>query len=234
MQDDQTQNLVQRKTPPYWLVVVILVLLVTIGAVVYFWHQRQEATAPLYSYKNISSVSVAGKEKGLGMSFDKPVELTQISSSQGQAEFEHLQTLSNGKKKMISYIAAASSLDSEVISQDQLNVLNTQLTDAKYFSQSSYSLTSLNSFLKDRLPEGWQTSLSHGYIFTNSTIKKNAWYFNVTSKYQKTKQELDGKVVYVISRGSHYYYFTVIAQPNDWQSNSLTWDSVLSSLKIDQ
>lgn len=234
MQNDQPHDVTRRKSLNLNLALAILALIVIAGVGAYFWDHNKKVQAPLYIYNNTATITVAGKEHGTGMSFSKPVELEKVSSAQGQVELEHLQTLPNGKKKMISYIAAASSSDSQVIPQGQLDSLNKQLTDVQNFKQSSYSLETVNTFLKDRLPEGWQTSLSHGYAFTNGSIKRNAWYFNVTSKDQKTGQELDGRVVYAISQGSHYYYFTIIAQPNDWQSNASTWNSVLSSLKIDQ
>lgn len=234
-QIDQAPNN-RRKTLAYVLVLVILIVLVGGGSYAWRRHQNSQAKAPQYSYSvaKTSEVKVDGPETGTGMIFNKPKELTQLSSAKGQIELEHLQTLSNGKQKMVSYIAAAASLDKQTVPQSQLDALNNQLTDTKNFNPSLYSLSSLNSFLKNRLPEGWKTSLSHGYTFTNGTIKKNAWYFNVSSKGQNPSQELDGKVVYAISQGNHYYYFTIVAQPSDWRSNSATWSAVLASLKIDQ
>lgn len=214
---------------------LILLTLLIVGAV-YLWHRHKSdlIPAPIYSYSRMVPVSVEGKGQGSGMAFTKPAELTQISSAPGQIELEHLQTLSNGKKKMISYVAADSSVTNKSVPQAQLDNLSRQVTDAKSFNQSSYSLNSLNSFLQDRLPEGWSIELDSGTSFKNAYIKKNAWSFDLIAKDPKSTQELDGKVLYAVSRGNHYYYLVIISQPADWKLNYKTWNAVFSSIEIDQ
>lgn len=216
---------------PLSILAIVILLLVIAGFGIY--HYRN-APPPTYTYSKLDQYKLAGPKPGMGMTFNKPQELTKLTSQQDQVELEHLQTLATGKKKMVSYIGAASAVDAQKITQDQLDALNKEVTSTSSFKQSSYSLNSLNTFLKDRLPEGWSIVLSHSSSFTDPYIKNNAWSFSLKSVDPKTKQELDGKVVYAISQDSHYYYFMVIAQPADWQVNSKTWDTVFSSLKIDQ
>lgn len=216
--------------PKKWFLIAIPTAALIIMSVIYFmlvWWPAYKQPAK-YTYTKLDNYKLLGSTKGQGISFSKPVELTKQVSAKNQIELTHLI-----KKRSASHLAAASTVFGTALTEDELLVLNANLTftDSKYYKDVT---DPIRQFATDKLPAGWATKLGGPKKFTSKSIKKDAWMMDVSSTEPAGKKTpIKGEVVFAVS-GNRYYYFIVLTPDYNWQANQKTWQQVLNSLQIDQ
>ncbi|HEU5004973.1 MAG TPA: hypothetical protein VFT49_02735 [Candidatus Saccharimonadales bacterium] len=195
-------------------ILVLAIVILGAGAGLYVLNSKNKAT---FEYEQYSSFKLSGPEQGAGLAFDKPVELTKYSSSNDQVELLH--QWKSGGKNGETYMAAASVTGTYTLPKNSIVSLDSQ------------TITNIKKFVTDRMPLGWETKLGTQETFKNNYIKDNAWFFTFSSS--KNQNLFEGEVIYVIS-GSEYYFFLTSSNKDNWQANTVVWDHITQSLKIDQ
>lgn len=187
-----------------------------------------------FSYSTLDSVSIPGPKAGSGLSFSKPQEIaTIISQDNSQVELEHL-TTRKGSKHFVSYISAGVSAADNELSKEELLMYDWWLThpDNKLNPEAYTSITKpLNSFIKDRLPQNWQINLGKAQPFKNSSIKANAWSFDLSAVSPDQSKTITSRAIYAISGPNHHYFLLTTIDYN-WLKNQSVWQQVTDSLRI--
>jgi len=238
--DDNTRDKV--------LVGVVILVLAVIGASAYFYHSHKStpsqsaAKAPekgLFNQtvSNEDNFTLAGNKDGEGVAFFKPVDYKLQVNQKGQASLAD--TISNGQQH--AFIGALH-VASVSIPVDQAKGLAKNYNDAfKNPSKQAYkdAVASVTGFISARFSPLYNLTVNQAANFTSSTIKSNAWAFNVSAT-PKQKQAAgspleDYKGRAVLAVGTHaMYYFVVYNTTYNWNNNVDQFNKVLQSLKIDQ
>lgn len=221
-------NLNKFRLPKLFIILAGVIILVIIGSLAYIGIQKASKLYK-YSYSQMDSYTIPGAVTGSGMSFTKPVELTKLTNSTGQAELVHILG-SDNNKGFVAYIAAASTSTAKTYTITQLLEFKTIFAA----TQTGYAdaVSPIQQFIKDRLPNGWRINLDKPGTFFNRDISDNAWQFNFNASDPKNKKiTFKGQVLYAI-RGNNFYYFMVATTSDNWQINQKTWQQIFGSLQI--
>lgn len=207
-------------------------------------NKSDDSKSPSYStnYQDAKEYLVRGNGQFRGISFLKANELSGSTSTGDDAPFNQIfNQLAKQDEKSETYVSVATLLaktqnfgNPSGPSKTYRDALNTSFS--KEFGSTFYvNELGLVEFAKRAFPESTVTvSLGTASNFTNSSITKDAWQFDVTTKDSAGKYPShSGKLVYLIGKNT-LYTFMVTAENENWQTNSEYYQKVLNSLKIDQ
>lgn len=209
------------------LLILIVAALVLMGWHVHKSNPTSSSQPAKYAYNSLTGYTTPALPAGQKMTFQKPVELTQDTSTAGQVTLIHL--LSSTTRQAL-FVSAGTSQLSTPLSSSQISDLSQVLaTPGNPYYQAATNAAL--QFVKARAPTGTNISIANAQSFSNANIK-TAWQFPITISDPSNKK-LQGKEVYAL--GSKAYYFFMVVTPDyNWQSNQKVWDQMFASLKIDQ
>lgn len=210
--------------------IVALIVAIAAGGA-YFLQDTKDLPPPqpftTYTYTNFDSYSVKGASAGSGMAFLKPAQLKIQTSTAIQVEFVHTWKGNNAIGE--TYIAALSQKAPLPTDKKTLSNMQQALSNSKNQAYNRYAEL-INTFVKDRMPIGWQTRFNPATTFKSTNVK-NAWEFSLTSSGKGGK--LQGKALLVVGQ-KNFYYLLITSTPNNWQADSNAWQQIFNSLRVDQ
>lgn len=236
-------------TKPKILLAVVstAVVVIAAGLVYLAWSHFAPHQPYKHAYSSLIDYKLTGQGDGHGVSFKKPVEF-------GSVEFANFAATHPGNNTdmiNLSEVApnkVAKTTPGTIATESIVSALPTKagfvalaqktLANPKDSSYPNF-IRPLNQFLSDQISSRFSFSFGSAKVFSNSSIKSNAWQFDFTgldSGNHKDKAQiynLQGKLVYAIGKNA-YYYFVLATVPYNWQSNHALWQQVLDSIKIDQ
>lgn len=225
-------------------VLAIVAILVVVGVPLGYYLQKNSSDKAgnyPYKYKQLSSFTMPGDAKGSGISLQKPVELTALSTSspkQSQTFLNHTLTKNAQQPVTMAQIFLASVNTGVELQDTYKKNINTMVTDPKNVSHEAV-IKPLKDYVTQRLKATLTTTFSEAKpLPATDNIKSNAWYLTFTAtpkdaKDKATQPDLSGQAIMAIGKTS-YYYIMVYSLANNWQSNQKVWDQVINSIKLDQ
>lgn len=189
-----------------------------------------------YTYIRLENTAVKSDLTNGSISFQKPPELKQVSSTKTQGfssvYFAHSETRGSSKFT-VSYLSALSVQSALAASKDYIAGLSKIYSDSSsdnYFTHSA----PIEKFVLAHGPDRAEVQLQPAQPFTNPNIKQNAWQFDFTTTDKLKKYSpIKGKALLLVGERS-FYYFLVSSDTYDWNSNQAIWQKVIDSIKIDQ
>lgn len=166
-----------------------------------------------------------------GISFSKPTQFNSTAkkdaSNYSTESFAHLGPMNYP----LGYIFTFSYKDNHTKDAKYVKGVNDFMSGAVKNSYSKAYIDAIKKQVFDSYP-GYSAQLGQPHKFTNANIKKNAWSFdlNILSSNAQIKP-MQGKLVYVLGNGV-IYYFSLMVTKDNWTPNMATWQTVLSSLKL--
>ncbi len=219
------------------IAVAVIVLVILGGISAYLYHKNNQPAPYSQKYNTNSYGLVAADAEGHGISFKKMDQLVSIGKPDGQYEQAYIQ-LSKVDGSKNTYIAItrlnvkAKNFPSPAPTKEQIERLGKILADP---NSKDYELnvSDIKIFAQSAFPEpNINVSLGKSQPFTNSTIKANAWQFDLSAVDSSGQSpDFTGKVLYIIGNHNTYYFLTGALKDN-WNSNSAAFQSVLDSIKI--
>lgn len=211
---------------------VIIAVIVAIAAGGAYFLQNTKDLPPsqpftTYAYTNFDLYSVKGVAIGSGMSFQKPAALKVQTSTTNQVELAHVWKSNNATGE--TYIAALSQKTPLPTDKRTLDSMRQVLSDSHNKAYDHYAGL-IKTFVKDRMPVGWQTSFDPATVFKTTNVN-NAWEFALTSSGKEGK--LQGKALLMVGQ-KNFYYLLITSTPNNWRADSNAWQQIFNSLKVDQ
>lgn len=223
----QSNRLWFKPRPKKLISALVIIALILTGA---YGLYRQLHNPQAYKYKKIDTAySLKDPASSSSLSFSRPHELAQFSSTNSQVEFQHL-IGSNDGKNFAAYISAGASSSANALTDTDLTNLNKTLSDTSgvYYQIAT---SSLETFVTDRVPLGSDISFGNAKRFSNPNIKSNAWQLDLNIKYKSKNTE--GTSIYMAGKNT-YYFFMLLTPDYNWQSNQKVWQQVIDSIKINQ
>lgn len=241
-------NLTGSKTPKIKLVIfgLIVIVLVLIGAGIYASQKNESISVNnkdySFTYDKTTNLKLPGTGDDRGMSFDKPDEIKYvITVPDPLSKASYVQLESNIEVarllaliKDVSYIPPSDTTPGGP-GPDYADFLRQDLSKDPQSVEYQRATKSIEVFAKSGFASLIKTTLGNAQPFTNSTIKKDAWQFDVTTTGNPANgtPAQEGKVIIAIGKYT-YYYFLVTATTENWSDNSSIFNKVFNSLKIDQ
>ena len=217
------------KLPNKAKVLLPLILIVLIGAGVFYLFKVTHPAEDPYDYPHLEKYTVSS-DAGAWLSLTKPVDVVVYSQSSSQVIMHQPQQDTTKQDAFAASIYAVKDVHNTVLDSKELSALNANFL----YPDSHYNqlLTPINTFLKDRLAAGSIISIDKPTAFKNDHIKSNAWLFHYTVKTSGASNvSVEGDLVYFINN-KNYYYYTINALPNNWKDNHKTWQQTETTLEL--
>jgi hypothetical protein len=179
--------------------------------------------------QNVSSASVGD------LSFQKPVEFKENHRFSGPKNTTVTYTHINEKKYSIGFMGVSATSSDLASDKKYVEGVKYLMEHPGGNDYDKYAGNYFKDFIKSFSGPDSTVELSQPKPFTNSNIKNNAWIFDVKSTNPDSKKiaPLQGQFIYAAGKKS-FYYFSMMAIEDNWQSNSGLWYQVKNSIKIDQ
>jgi len=216
-------------------VVPTLVLLVGIGFGLWLLLAKDNQLYK-YTYTANASTVLEGAQTNAGASFQIPKEFVPVGKVNKQA-----QNLAHDVKYQGHIVSIAGLSFSSVPLEKPLAAITIEAINDAWKKQAGETYGSINQILKDFVKNNaaprYDVSLTNPQPFTNPSISNNAWRLDInltdSDPADGQNQKMIGKVIYAIGQKAIYYYALAAVNYN-WQTNDLTWQQMLKSIKIDQ
>jgi hypothetical protein len=214
-------------------IIVLLVILVALRVI---------NTEPYrYKYQKLDSYSLPGFVKGSGMSFNKPIEATEVDKlpqTKDQQILTHSK-LVKGKYVTLFYEAAASEYNFTQTPYTHSQILKDQqfFLDTALQKDNPYT-AGVNKFLSYNINPRFKLSVGKFQKFSSNNIKDGAVVAEIDAidphpANLQRPAHLKGKVLFTAGANGSYYFY-IAAVDYNWGSNQTTWQKILDSMKIDQ
>lgn len=195
-----------------------------------------------YKYSQLSTYQVKAGEPGAAINFKVPVEFRTSSDFTYDPTVFDKFSITNfvytqpttPYASVISVGVRPTYIDPTQAYLDTVGkTLKKPTTDIDY----RFFTSVINQFARTTVNNNLDLSLGQAKPFTNSSIRSNAWEFEVRVKNKTDKKNnpsnQKGKAVYAITHYGYYYFISYDTDYN-WNNNQRVWREVLNSLKLDQ
>jgi len=223
--------------------IAVVAVLVIGGGLAAWLLQRNPLSYSQFTYSQLDSYHLSSRTKGVGMTFQKPIQLqAALPSSDGKSNqiLVHDVTVPGGRTITIAYESASVIVNPPGYTDQPgfYTNFNSALGDSSSPSYKTYQ-ASLGQFAQINTNPRYKLSLGKTVKLTTKYIKSNAWIADFsgidnrsyTNKY--TPSLVYGKVAMAVTQKG-YYYFLVSNVGSNWQTNQAIWQKVIDSLQLDQ
>ena len=192
-----------------------------------------------YTYSALDEYKLPSKLAGAELTFQKPTEIkySNLRLQEGSAVASLVHTNKKTKPDSgIAYIYAGSVQSALATSESYIKARKEGLS-SKNSQNYQIMVKPIIDFIKGNTSDKYDVQILSVSPLSTSNIKDNAWKFDLTIRggggSVKTIKPLNGNAIMAFGKNT-FYYFTVMAIENNWDSNQKVWQQVLDSVKVDQ
>ena len=213
-----------------------VLLLITAAGLTWWLIRDDNATPYKYTYSKTGTIKLDGAKTGAGTVLQKPIEFLPVGNVNDQARNYAQDIKVKGHVVSIGGLSISTTPLEKSLSATTVDVIN---SGWQYQSDDVYQpiYKVITNFVKNNSAPRYSVSLTNPKAFSNPSIAKNAWQLDLklsdNQPAEGQTEQMTGKATYVIGQKAIYYYALAAVNYN-WQANSLTWQQMLKSIKIDQ